>query len=109
MDDLDGAARKIASVVERQRGKPGPGTVFQDVDDGQTHPRARRGRGRGFHPKFFSQNAPPYLLEKWAKNEALFNLALAMHMPSLQIDGVAVASGGAPEGVTGDEPARSTT
>jgi hypothetical protein len=41
----------------------------------------------GFHPKFFSQNGPPSQLERWARNQALFNLQLALHLP--QIDGVA--------------------
>jgi hypothetical protein len=40
----------------------------------------------GFHPKFFSQNGPPEELERWAKNQALFNLQMALHLP--QIDNV---------------------
>ncbi|KPJ86377.1 MAG: peptidase, partial [Gemmatimonas sp. SG8_17] len=40
----------------------------------------------GFHPKFFSQNGPPQELERWAQNEALFNLEMALHLP--QIDDV---------------------
>ncbi|MBK1439508.1 hypothetical protein JHJ32_05895 [Parapedobacter sp. ISTM3] len=44
----------------------------------------------GAHPKFFSQNAPPSVLEKWAKNQALFNLAMALELPQLQFDDVAV-------------------
>ncbi len=51
----------------------------------------------GFHPKFFSQNGPPEVLERWARNQALFNLQLALHLPRLRLDDVAVrrvAAGG---------------
>ncbi len=37
----------------------------------------------GFHPKFFSQNGPPEELERWARNQALFNLAMALHLPQI--------------------------
>jgi hypothetical protein len=35
----------------------------------------------GFHPKFFSQNGPPEELERWVRNQALFNLEMALHLP----------------------------
>jgi hypothetical protein len=35
----------------------------------------------GFHPKFFSQNGPPDVLEHWIAVQALFNLEMAMHLP----------------------------
>ncbi|MGD2152359.1 MAG: M14 family metallopeptidase [Gemmatimonadales bacterium] len=41
----------------------------------------------GFHPKFFSQNGPPEVLEGWISKQALFNLEMAKHLP--QIDDVA--------------------
>jgi hypothetical protein len=44
----------------------------------------------GWHPKFFSQNPPPRELERWARDEGLFNLALAKHLPLLEMDGVEV-------------------
>ena len=44
----------------------------------------------GWHPKFFSQNAPPVELERWARNQGLFNLAMAKHLPLLEMDGVRV-------------------
>ena len=44
----------------------------------------------GFHPKFFSQNGPPRVLEQWARNQALFNLEMAMHLPLLAEPEVAV-------------------
>lgn len=39
----------------------------------------------GFHPKFFSQNSPPGALERWAGNQALFNLAMAKELPLLEM------------------------
>jgi len=37
----------------------------------------------GFDPKFFSQNPPAKHLEKWIKNEAMFNLEMAKYLPEL--------------------------
>ena len=51
------------------------------------HPTLGQVEIGGFHPKFFSQNGPAEELERWAKNQALFNLAMATHLP--QIDDVA--------------------
>lgn len=44
----------------------------------------------GPNPKFWSQNGPPEVLEKWARNQALFNLAMAMELPKLEITNVDV-------------------
>jgi hypothetical protein len=38
----------------------------------------------GFHPKFFSQNGPPSVLELWASRQALFNLEMAYALPELE-------------------------
>jgi hypothetical protein len=38
----------------------------------------------GFHPKFFSQNGPPRVLEHWASRQALFNLEMAFALPQLE-------------------------
>lgn len=38
----------------------------------------------GFHPKFFSQNAPSKHLLSWVKNQALFNLEMVKHLPHLE-------------------------
>ena len=38
----------------------------------------------GFDPKFFSQNPPSKHLEKWAENEALFNLEMVKYLPQLE-------------------------
>ena len=45
----------------------------------------------GFNPKFFSQNGPPKVLEKWARNQAMFNLYMAQALPQVEIADVAVA------------------
>jgi hypothetical protein len=44
----------------------------------------------GWHPKFFSQNAPASVLEGWARDQGLFNLAMAKHLPLLEMEGVDV-------------------
>ena len=44
----------------------------------------------GFHPKFFSQNAPAKHLLPWAKNQALFNLEMVKHLPRLEWDDIEV-------------------
>ncbi len=50
------------------------------------HPQLGAVEIGGFHPKFFSQNGPPEVLEEWAKNQALFNLEMALHLPRLELD-----------------------
>jgi hypothetical protein len=37
----------------------------------------------GWHPKFYSQNAPPEVLATWAANQGRFNLYLANSLPQL--------------------------
>ena len=44
----------------------------------------------GFHPKFFSQNAPAKYLLPWAKNQALFNLEMVKHLPELEWENIKV-------------------
>jgi hypothetical protein len=44
----------------------------------------------GVHPKFFSQNGPPRVLEHWASRQALFNLEMALALPELQWQDVRV-------------------
>ncbi|MBD3616972.1 MAG: peptidase [Gracilimonas sp.] len=44
----------------------------------------------GFHPKFFSQNGPPWQLERWAKKQALFNLMMAKELPQITLDDITV-------------------
>ena len=49
----------------------------------------------GFHPKFFSQNPPAHEMERWARNQALFNLEMAYALPQLEWGGVDVRRVGA--------------
>jgi hypothetical protein len=49
-----------------------------------THPVLGQVEVGGFHPKFFSQNGPPEVLEEWSRNQALFNLQMALHLPELE-------------------------
>jgi hypothetical protein len=47
------------------------------------HPQLGEVEIGGFHPKFFSQNGPPWQLEGWIKKQSLFNVAMAMDLPEL--------------------------
>jgi hypothetical protein len=44
----------------------------------------------GVHPKFFSQNGPPRVLEQWASRQALFNLEMTFALPELEWQDVRV-------------------
>ncbi|MGI9179201.1 MAG: M14 family metallopeptidase [Longimicrobiaceae bacterium] len=54
------------------------------------HPQLGAVEIGGFHPKFFAQNGPPEVLEEWARNQALFNLEMALALPQLELEGVDV-------------------
>ncbi len=54
------------------------------------HPTLGEVEVGGANPKFWSQNGPPEVLEKWARNQALFNLAMAMELPKVEIANVQV-------------------
>ena len=56
------------------------------------HPQLGEVEIGGFNPKFWSQNGPPEVLEKWAKNQAMFNLYMASSLPQIEITNVAVAA-----------------
>lgn len=56
-----------------------PWTTFE-------HPERGEVEIGGWHPKFFSQNGPPEVLERWARNQGLFNLYLAQSLPHLRAD-----------------------
>ena len=51
--------------------KPAKHPVYGDIEIG------------GFNPKFFSQNPPARHLETWVRNEGLFNIEMANHLPEL--------------------------
>jgi len=74
------------------------GRAFKEWETFQ-HPTLGEVEIGGFHPKFFSQNAPPAALERWARNQGLFNLAMAQHLPLLEVESVDVQRGE----TTGDE------
>jgi hypothetical protein len=57
------------------------------------HPTLGEVETGGFHPKFYSQNPPVAALEEWAEKEALFNLAMAKHLPLLEMEDVTVQPG----------------
>lgn len=42
----------------------------------------------GADPKFWSQNPPAEDLERWARNQAMFNLTMAMDLPKVEITAV---------------------
>ncbi len=44
----------------------------------------------GWDPKFYSQNSPSKQMEKWAKNQALFNLEMVKHLPELEWDDIEI-------------------
>jgi len=45
----------------------------------------------GMNPKFWSQNPPAEWMEKWARNEAMFNVFLAQSLPQVEIVSVTSA------------------
>lgn len=58
--------------------KPFKHPIYGDVEIG------------GFDPKFYSQNPPSKHLEKWAKNEAMFNLEMIKYLPELVWESIEV-------------------
>ncbi len=46
----------------------------------------------GYNPKFFSQNGPPEVLERWAGRQAMFNLYMAQSLPKIEITSAVVAA-----------------
>ena len=64
------------------------------------HPQLGEVEIGGFHPKFFSQNGPPWQLEGWIKKQSLFNLAMALDLPQIEIKEVKVSKSGNEHTVT---------
>jgi len=65
------------------------GKVFFDWKP-YNHPQLGDVEIGGWNPKFFNQNPPPDQLERWIKNEALFNIEMIKHLPQLQWDNIEV-------------------
>ncbi|MCH6201885.1 M14 family metallopeptidase [Aquiflexum sp. LQ15W] len=58
------------------------------------HPQLGEVEIGGSHPKFFSQNGPPWQLESWIKKQSLFNLAMALDLPQIEIKNVDINKSG---------------
>lgn len=85
--DGDGQIDEYDALLWDERENGGRGfREWQPFD----HPQLGKVEIGGFHPKFFSQNGPPHVLEKWASRQAMFNLQMALHLPRLRLDGVDV-------------------
>jgi hypothetical protein len=82
MEDFNGDGRldDVDALTWDDRANGGAGFREWEPFD---HPTLGRVEIGGFHPKFFSQNGPPAELERWARNQALFNLQLALHLPRI--------------------------
>jgi len=79
-DDLDRMVWQDSVTAGRDyRPAFKPWTPFQHPEHGEVEIG-------GWHPKFFSQNGPPEVLEKWAGNQARFNLYLAQSLPWLRAE-----------------------
>ena len=48
----------------------------------------------GYNPKFFAQNPPPEHLEPWIRKQAMFNVAMALDLPTLEWKAVKVKAQG---------------
>ncbi len=83
----DGLRDDADAIVWDDRENGGRG--FREWEPFQ-HPQLGEVEIGGFHPKFFAQNGPPHVLEQWARNQALFNLDMALHLPRVEIEGVDV-------------------
>ena len=79
----DGLRDQFDALTWDDQGNAGRG--FREWEPFE-HPTLGEVEIGGFHPKFFSQNGPAEELERWARNQALFNLEMALHLP--QIDDV---------------------
>ncbi len=84
MDDYDGL------MWDDQENKS---TGFKKWEK-SNHPQLGEVEIGGFHPKFFSQNGPPWQLESWIRKQSLFNLAMAMDLPQIEIKDVKVSKSG---------------
>jgi hypothetical protein len=55
------------------------------------HPQLGEVEIGGLNPKFYVQNGPPEVLERWARNQAMFNLYLAQSLPKVEIVNASIA------------------
>jgi len=87
--DYNGDGRVDPYEVLRYCDEEFGGSCFKNWTKFQ-HPDLGEVEIGGYNPKFFLQNGPPQVLEKWARNQALFNLAMAMELPKVSIENVDV-------------------
>jgi hypothetical protein len=87
--DYNGDGRWDQYEVLRYCDEEFGGTCFQKWTK-VMHPDLGEVEVGGYDPKFFSQNGPPQVLEKWARNQALFNLRMALDLPKVEITGATV-------------------
>ncbi len=92
--DYNGDGRWDQYEVLRYCDEEFGGTCFKRWTKFQ-HPSLGEVEIGGYNPKFFSQNGPPSTIEKWARNQAMFNLAMAQSLPDVQITAVSVNKVGA--------------
>ncbi|MCL2502445.1 MAG: M14 family metallopeptidase [Bacteroidales bacterium] len=60
------------------------GTLFTNWKPYPNHPDLGYVEIGGWNPKFFLQNPPADQMERWVKNQALFNIEMVKHLPELQ-------------------------
>ena len=87
--DYNGDGRVEQWEVMRYCDENFAGACFKAWEKYQ-HPALGEVEIGGFNPKFWSQNGPPEVMEPWARNEAMFNLYMAMSLPKAEITDVAV-------------------
>lgn len=87
--DYDGDGRWDQYEVLRYCDEESGGTCFQPWTKAH-HPVHGDVEVGGMNPKFYSQNGPPQVLEKWASRQAMFNLAMALELPRVEITNVVV-------------------
>ncbi len=74
----DGLRDQVDALIWDDQANDGEG--FREWEP-FTHPTLGEVEIGGFHPKFFSQNGPTHQLERWARNQGLFNLTMSQHLP----------------------------
>lgn len=88
--DYNGDGRWDQYEVLRYCDEEFGGTCFQPWTKTH-HPVYGEVEVGGMNPKFYSQNGPPQVLEKWASRQAQFNLAMAFELPRVEITNVVVS------------------
>jgi len=82
--DGDGEVDDLERLRWIDETHPGKNDDFQPWTK-TTHPTLGEVEVGGWNPKFWSQNPPPDVLETWARNEAMFNLHLALNLAQVRI------------------------